>query len=65
MAAVPVTLEQMQQFRAEFDGRIAAAQATNAASFQEALAQIQKEIAQAVEAKFSELPDRVMGASEG
>ena len=61
MAAVPVMFEQMQQFRAEVDGRIAATQATSAASFQAASAQKQKGIGQAVEGKFSEWSDRVMG----
>ena len=61
MAAVPVTFEQMQQFRAEIDGRIAAAQATSAASFQTAALQNRNESAVAVEAKFSELSERVMG----
>ena len=61
MAAVPGTYEQMQQFRAEIDGRIAAARATSAASFQTAALQNRNEIAVAVEAKFSVLSERVMG----
>ena len=68
MAAVPVTFEQMQQSRAEIDGRIAEAQANSAASFQTAASQNRSEIATAVETKFaavetkfSELSERVMG----
>ena len=63
-----MTFEQMQQFRAEIDGRIAEAQANSAASFQTAALQNRSEIATAVETKFaavetkfSELSERVMG----
>ena len=68
MAAVPVTFEQMQQFRAEVDGRIAAAQAESVASFQAAAQANRDDISKAVEGKFatvdekfSALLSRVMG----
>ena len=48
-----MTLEQMQQFGAEFDGRIAAAQAESAASFQAAAQANGDHISKAVEGKFA------------
>ena len=63
MAATPVTFEQMQQFRAEVDGRIAAAKAENEASFQAASKANKDEIATVVEAKFAEFDGKFIALS--
>ena len=63
MVATPVTFEQMQQFRAEVDGRIAAAKAENEASFQAASQANKDEIATVVEAKFAEVDGKFSALS--
>ena len=58
MPPLPVTFEQMQQFRAEVDGRIAAAQAESAASLQAAAQANRDDISKAVEGKFATVDEK-------